>query len=262
MKIKYTEEIKEFIVENVKGITAKDLAELVNSKFGTDFTEVGIKSFKVKHGLKSGRRGIPVGSPSKKYPDEVKKYIADNYKGVGPREMTDRLNDLFNRNYTNDQIKAWYKNHKLNSGLDGFFVKGGTPYNKGKKGVCPKGCEVGWFKKGNRPHTWVPIGTERVNADGYAEIKIQEGKKHKNWRGKHLLLWEASNGPVPKGHAVIFGDRDKTNLDLSNLILVSRAQLARLNQNGLIQDDADLTRTGVIIADLKVKIHEKAKKKK
>ena len=259
--MKFTEEIKAFIAANVEGITNEETTRRVNERFGTDFTEASVKSFKTKHGFKSGRRGIPVGRPSKKYPDEIQQYIAKNYKGVGPKEMTDRLNATFCTNYTHNQIKTWYHNHKLNSGLDGFFARGSTPYNKGQRGVCPKGCEASWFEKGNRPHNWVPIGTERINSDGYAEIKVQEGKKQKNWKGKHILIWEEANGPVPKGHVVIFGDRDKNNFEVSNLILVTRAQLARLNQNKLIRDDADLTRTGVIIADLITAVSKRVKKK-
>jgi hypothetical protein len=58
---------------------------------------------------------------------------------------------------------------------------------------------------------------------------------------------------------VIFGDGDKQNIDISNLMLVSRKQLVRLNQNGLIQGDIELTRTGIIIADVMSKIGERRK---
>lgn len=38
---------------------------------------------------------------------------------------------------------------------------------------------------------------------------------------KHRFLWETANGPIPKGHKVIFADGDKTNITLDNLIMVS-----------------------------------------
>ncbi|MEN6487843.1 MAG: HNH endonuclease [Smithella sp.] len=62
------------------------------------------------------------------------------------------------------------------------------------------------FKKGNKPANWVPIGTERTNRDGYVEVKIADGRLNKNWKAKHIFIWETANGPVPKGHVVIFGD--------------------------------------------------------
>ena len=52
-----------------------------------------------------------------------------------------------------------------------------------------------------------------------------------------------------------------TNFDPDNLILVSRKQLVRMNQRGLIHDDAELTKTGAIIADIYNKIGERKKKK-
>ncbi|MHB8182844.1 MAG: HNH endonuclease signature motif containing protein, partial [Candidatus Desulforudaceae bacterium] len=108
-----------------------------------------------------------------------------------------------------------------------------------------------------------PVGTERVNADGYVDIKIQDGKAQKNWRGKHLLTWEEHHGrPVPPGHAVIFGDRNRRNFNPDNLILVSRKQLAIMNKNNLIQGNAELTRTGIIIADVLKKIGDRKGKRR
>ena len=74
-----------------------------------------------------------------------------------------------------------------------------------------------------------------------------------------MLVWERENGPVPKGHVVIFGDRNRRNFEINNLILVSRKQLVRLNQNNLIQNDAELTKTGVIVADIYGKLGERKK---
>lgn len=255
----YPEEVKKFITENIKGITTKDLILLVNTKFGTDFTEKKMQSFKKNHGLKNGRKGIPIGRPSKIYPDEVKKFIKENYTGVGPKEMAAKLNETFGTSYTHSQLKAWYANHNLNSEVTGFFPKGHVPANKGMKGITYEGMKATQFKKGNKPANWVPIGTERISKDGYVEIKIADGKLNKNWRAKHIVIWENANGPVPKGHAVIFGDGNNRNFDLKNLILVSRKQLVRLNQNHLIQNDIELTKTGIIIADIYSKISERKK---
>lgn len=192
----------------------------------------------------------------KRYPKEVKEFIKENYVGVGPKEMTEMLNKKFGTNYTRTQIKGYYANNKINSGLNGFFRKGYKPWNAGLKGVVTGGVET-QFKKGNKPANWMPIGSERINCDGYVDVKIADGKKQRNWKGKHLLIWEKHNGPVPAGHAVIFGDGDNRNFELSNLILVSRKQLLVMNRNNLIQKDANLSRTGVIIADLYSKISER-----
>lgn len=109
------------------------------------------------------------------------------------------------------------------------------------------------------PVNYRPVGSERVNVDDYVEIKVADPR---TWVGKHTFIWEEHNGPVPKGYVVIFGDGDRRNFDPDNLILVSRKQLVRLNQKGLIQNNADLTRTAVIMVDLQQKIADRSKKRK
>jgi hypothetical protein len=103
----------------------------------------------------------------------------------------------------------------------------------------------------------MPIGTECVKGDGYIWVKIADPGK---WRQKHLLLWEKANGPVLKGHKVIFGDGDRQNIDINNLILVTAKQLAVLNRKGLIQNNAELTKTGIVLADLFSKMQERKRK--
>lgn len=257
---KYSKEIKGFIVENVKGRTTKELADLTNSKFGTDFTESKMKSYKTNHKLKSETpKGMPKGW-SRLYTPKVQAFIITNIQGRGIEELTDLLNQEFGTEYKESQIRGFVNNQGLISGLDCTFKKGNVPYNKGKKGIG--GWEPTQFKKGNKPHNYRPVGTERVNADGYVDIKIQDGKQQKNWKGKHILIWEEHNGSVPDGHVVIFGDRNNRNFDINNLILVSKKQLLILNRKKLIQTNADLTKTGIIIADLHQKIIDKKAKYK
>ena len=256
---RYPKEVKEFIEKNVVGTTTRDLVKLVNAKFGTDFTDSKMKSYKTNNKLKSGTPlGLPAGRPTELYPEEIKDFIENNHKGIGPKKMTALLNERFNKNFKFEQIRAYYKNNKLNSGLDGRFRKGQKPVNSIAKGQRLSVATE--FKKGQRPANWVPIGSERVNGDGYVDVKVADGKKQKNWKGKHILIWEEHNGPVPDGHVVIFGDGNNRNFDIKNLILVSRSQLATLNKKKLIQNDADLTRTAVIMADLYQKISQRKKR--
>lgn len=253
---KYSDEVKDFIEENVKGRTTKDLMELVNAKFGTDFTESKMKVYKTNNKLKSGTPlGLPAGRATDLYSEEIIQFIAENHAGIGPREMTNLLNETFGTNYTNTQLKAYYGNRKLDSGLKGYFSKGHVPANKGVKGMG--GWEPTQFKEGHRPANWVPIGSERVNGDGYVDVKVLDGQKQKNWKGKHICIWEDHHGPVPEGYAVIFGDGDRRNFDVDNLIAVSKGQLATLNRKGLIQKDADLTRTAIAVVDIIQKISER-----
>lgn len=50
------------------------------------------------------------------------------------------------------------------------------------------------------------------------------------------------------GHKVIFADRNKRNFDLDNLILVTDSEALIMNTNKLIYEDAELTKTGTLVA--------------
>jgi hypothetical protein len=173
--------------------------------------------------------------------------------GRGNKELLEMFNAHFKLNLTLNQIRAFKKNHGLSSGLTGQFQKGHVPFNKSKKGIF-FGGKATQFKKGNKPWNYQPVGSERINTMGYLDVKIADPNK---WRPKHLLLWESVHGPVPEGHAVIFGDGNRLNVTLENLVLVSRKQLVRMNQRGLIQNDVELTKTGAIIANIYNKIGER-----
>lgn len=192
----YTPEIKQFIADNVKGVKNKDLAAMVNEKFGTNITEAAICSYKCNNGLKSGL-------------DFKRK------KGDPPNAT------------------SWKKGH--------------VSYNKGKKGLKIPGSEKGWFKKGDKPKNWTPVGTERVRGDGYVWVKVAEPKK---WRQKQRIVWEAAYGPIPRGHKIIYKDRNRQNVTLENMMLVTDAQLAILHGRGMYTEQPELTEAGVGMAKL------------
>ncbi|MGC6553280.1 HNH endonuclease signature motif containing protein [Streptococcus sp. VTCC 12905] len=111
----------------------------------------------------------------------------------------------------------------------------------------------GQFKKGSKPPNWVPVGTIRYTTDGYPKRKIAEPNI---WEHCHRSEWEKYNGPIPKGHSIVFLNGDKTNWDISNLACLSKNEVARMNQDGLFASDADFTRVGIGYTKLKNKIIE------
>lgn len=121
------------------------------------------------------------------------------------------------------------------------FRKGQEAWNKGIPGSTgnhPNSRRT-HFKKG-RPareaRNYQPIGTMRITKDGLLERKVTDDPSiypARRWVSVSRLVWEAANGPVPSGHAVIFRtgrattDPDKITTDA--LELVSRAELMRRN---------------------------------
>lgn len=110
------------------------------------------------------------------------------------------------------------------------FQRGHQSWNAGMKGWKAGGrSEETRFKKGNRPHTWRPIGSER-DLEGYLQVKVTDtGYPPRDWRCVHVMLWEKHHGPVPSGHAVVFRDGNRRNIVIDNLELITRGELMRRN---------------------------------
>ena len=267
MASRYAPEVRAFISQNAAGRTAQELADLVNKRFELGVSGKQMAAYKKNHKLKSGLPpGFRAGTPSDLFLAEVVAYIRENYHGTGPKEMAERLNAVFSTNYTRQQLKSYYANHKLNSGTTGYFLKGHTPPNKGKKGVCAPGCEKGHFHKGNLPYNTKEIGYERIRDDGYTEIKIKMRPSrpdcNDNFVMKHRLIWERLHGPIPEDGVVIFKDGDKQNFDPDNLALITKAERLEMTRHGLFSEDAAITETGIMVAKVRTTIHKMKKKEK
>lgn len=110
------------------------------------------------------------------------------------------------------------------------FKKGHIPFNKGKEehdfrskeGI--ERCKSTQFKTGHSPHNTRPIGYERTYSDGYVYIKVENGKRMQQ---KHRHVWQLHHGEIPKGMCVVFRDGNSQNCDISNLMLITKAEKAR-----------------------------------
>lgn len=166
--------------------------------------------------------------------EEQLKYLKKIVKGRTCCEIADMMNDKFNTLYfTSSRIKHYKRRFGLVSGLDTKFKKKQTPHNK--KGT----------------------GYEFVDEKtGYTYIKTLNS----GWQLKHRFIWERHNGHIPDGYSVAFADQDKTNFDIDNLILIeNRDKLVAKNMR-LFSNNADLTKTGLLIAKLRNKCYDKSKK--
>lgn len=141
----------------------------------------------------------------------------------------------------------------------GQFKDGFTPWNKGQimRPETREKLKDTWFQKGHRTHNHRPIGSTRVDPDGYTYIKIADPKE---WVLYHQMLWEKAHGEkIKDDEVVIFADGDKSNFDIDNLVKINRKNLAFLNRKGLIFEDKDLTKAGVIVSKLNEEINKRKK---
>ena len=125
--------------------------------------------------------------------------------------------------------RAGYEASKSPASIAARFQNGSVPLNKGKK-VSPEiyaKMQPTMFKKGQTPVNHRDVGSERVNVDGYIEIKVAEPNR---WRLKHRVIWEQVNGSIPKGYNVQFKNHSRQDCRIENLYLISKAeQMAKEN---------------------------------
>lgn len=92
----------------------------------------------------------------------------------------------------------------------------------------------GRFKPGQLPPNFAPLGTLRVNPEGYLERKVTIHRHSpRDWQPVHRLVWEATHGPIPQGHVVVFKPSKRTanlsDITIDALELITRAELMRRN---------------------------------
>ena len=125
----------------------------------------------------------------KKNPDMVA-YMKQIIPGHEESEIRAMFLEKFSIELSESQIGNFKSKYKIYSGTHGgCFQKGQVPMNKGKK-MPPEVYEKAkatMFKSGNIPHNHRAVGSERVNVDGYVEVKIAEPNK---WKLKQRLVYE------------------------------------------------------------------------
>lgn len=117
------------------------------------------------------------------------------------------------------------------------FKPGQVPHNKGlrRPGWHRGRMKTTWFKRGQRSGKaaahHMPVGRTRL-IEGYVYRKVSDIPNVPytvNWKPEHHLVWAAAHGPVPKGHALIFRNGDRTDVRLDNLQLLTRRELMARN---------------------------------
>lgn len=193
----------------------------------------------------------------KKYTDDIINFLREIAPGKTYKEIVEIFNKKYDLEMTTEKLSSLFGRKKIKTGTTGCFRKGFIPWNKGVKGYI--GANKTSFKKGNKPANWKPVGSERIDSNEYTLIKVAEPNK---WVFKHRLVYEQKYGEISKGSVIIFADGNKNNLNIENLICVTRNELKVLNKCRLISSVPELTKTGLNVVKLKIKLAEIRKEKK
>ena len=196
------------------------------------------------------------------YSKEQRAFLFEYIPGHHRKEIMLAFNERYPETpITINQVTAFIKNNHVYTGFTGRFEKGRTPNNKGVK-MSPDQYEAlrpTMFKKGQRPHNFKPVGSTRVNVDGYVEVKVADPN---TWRSRSRLVYEQANGKIPRNHCVLHKNGVKTDDRLENLIVVSHAELAAINKSGLFTENGlDMNEVVINLARLKILINKRRKHK-
>lgn len=112
----------------------------------------------------------------------------------------------------------------------GRFTKGQDSWNKGRPFNSGGRSVETQFKPGHKPHTWHPVGHERVTKEGYMQRKMRDtGVTRHDYECLHHMLWKEHHGDIADGCAIVFRNGDKTDIRIENLECITRAELMRRN---------------------------------
>jgi hypothetical protein len=113
---------------------------------------------------------------------------------------------------------------------ESYFPKGHESFNKGKKQKeymsrsAIARTKATQFKKGGEPSNTKYNGCIVIRNDKsgrkYRMIRIAKAR----WEMLHAYLWKKAGNKIPKGHIVVFKDKDTMNCKLSNLECISRRE--------------------------------------
>lgn len=144
--------------------------------------------------------------------------------------LADRLGLKKSPEYMSERHGA----HVAKVGAATRFAPGIVPWNKGTHFVAGGRSAETRFKPGQRGTKWVPIGTYRINSEGYLDRKVADtGYPPRDWCSVHRLVWIEAHGPVPADHVVTFRPGRRTHeleaITLDAIECIPRREL--LNRN-------------------------------
>ncbi|EFL84199.2 hypothetical protein HMPREF0326_03255 [Desulfovibrio sp. 3_1_syn3] len=185
-KVRYDNEIKEFIKDIISGLSYSKITKIVNEKFKTNKSVRQIKSFCIYHKIYNGKG--KKNSEHFVFTDEMIKFIKKNIQNINYNELTVQFNKYFSVNISKSILKnKCYSLGFFNGvtfdqplftehlGKDGYLIKT-------KKGWIPKQRFL-WEQK-NGP---VPDGYCIIFADG-DKTNFNENNLIKVNRKEHFHL--------------------------------------------------------------------------
>ena len=230
---RYTQEELCFLEKGIKEMPLDELTVAFNERFGKDKSQTTIYSTLNNYGFKRGQRRVQEpGTRYRAYTVRQIEFVRDIYliQGKSVPEVAKAFNEEFEDNRSDYAIAGLVQNHGLQR-----------------------------YKKIKRV---IDVGDETLcSSTGYITVKTtgpaHNMKTNRCYRYKHLVVWEAHNGPVPKGHVVRFLDGNARNCEIENLALFTRSEHGYLNALGYNEAHEELKETILLTARLMARVNKR-----
>jgi hypothetical protein len=162
--------------------------------------------------------------------------LVENYPHRSTKQVAELLNKTVKQCYckasmlklykTNEYLATDFSGRIRNSNIKAQFLKGNIPWNKGMKGL-QIGGEQTQFKKGTIPPNHRPVGSTRIDEEGYTYIKIAEPRK---WALLHRHIYEQEYGKINRNEVIVFRDKNRSNFEIGNLEKISMSENMERNR--------------------------------
>ena len=232
----FTAAEKAYIKDNYAHKTSRNIAEVLSRNHHS------VKRFIKQNGLCG----------------KIRRYVwtdekLEKLKALYPTTTNEELAVIFETSYQSITSAAFNYNlqktqEHINKHRKGQFDGSKPVWNKGMKGLLIPGSEKGFFKKGSLPHNTRHDGATsvRISKEGlpYRFVRVSQ----RNWQHESVLIWQKSNGNVPKNMVVRHKNGNTLDNSLENLELITKAE--HMARNSIHQYPNELKQTIMTLSKL------------
>jgi hypothetical protein len=233
-----TPEQIQFTKENYLKMSASDIDKKFNTSKGVTRRIIKKEGLHVPTELINKLRGEKNSKPFSKEEDDI---IRNNILNISYKAIS----KLLGRGESGTHQRC----HQLGFGelmkqksINSRFNKGHEPLNKGKRMTeeMKEKIKHTFFQKGHLPHNTKDDGSISVRNDKrgipYMHYRVSLSK----WIPLHHKVWIDENGEIPKGHNVIFKNKNTLDVRLENLECISNTENMLRNTIQRYPDDLKL----------------------
>lgn len=231
----------EFLLTHFEGHSYQEIQEMFNEKFNQAFTLKNIRDFYNKHGYRKNNNI---------YTNEQKSWLKNNSHDTPWKEVAAKFYREFNVKLTSTQIRSVCRY---------YGIRNCRPRSGKAKNIFA----LEWLKENAEGRKWseiVNLFNETFHTNkSIDQIKVlcfSNGIRNNRTAKK---IWEMHNSRLNSNESILMLDGNRDNISINNMIKITDREHNIIFRKNLRFNNPELTKTGVLIAKLLIKIIERKK---